>query len=155
MRTPAAVLVIGLAAVLAGGCNTPKPPSTPQSSTGSSGSSASSRELAPIRATTTLIYVRSGLVSSPSRPIGFNLIRDYRHSNEVEEFPGRWNDATQTLSADVSITLKTENLVFVDDSIASPGAEMNISAGRSRLPEVACPESVYPEHGCYLLQLLR
>jgi hypothetical protein len=140
------------AALMACGClhEPPATTSTPHQT------STNGDELAPIRATTVLTYTRSGMPASAIRPVGFTLIRDYRNSTAAEELPGRWNDATQTLAADVTITLRSENLVFVDDVGANPGAPMVITAGRGgRLREVACPESVSPEHACYLLQLLR
>ena len=41
--------------------------------------------------------------------------------------------------------------MFVDDVGANPGAPMVITAGRGgRLREVACFDSVSPEHACYL-----
>ncbi len=144
------IACVVLAAVMASGClhETP-PPSTPHQT------STNSDEAAPIRALATLIYTRSGLPSG-IRPIGFNVIRDYQNSTAVEELPGRWNDATQTLTADVTITLRSENLVYVDDVAVNPGTPMVITAGRgARLKEVTCPESVSADHACYLLQLLR
>src|ERR1700683_857608 len=119
-------------------------------------SKPASAELEPLLVRTTLTYTRPRLVESVNRPSAFNLVRDYRASTDLEELPSVWNDATQTLTADVSVPLKSENLIFVDDTAIPPGSEMSIRAGRSGLlHQVACPDSVAPEHVCYLLQLLR
>jgi hypothetical protein len=123
---------------------------------GSPPSSPVSAELAPLWVHTTLTYTRLRLFASANQPGNFSLVRDYRASTAVEELPSIWNDGTQTLTADISIQIKSENLVFIDDPAVPPGAETPIRAGRSgQLHEVTCPESVRPEHACYLLQLLR
>jgi hypothetical protein len=119
-------------------------------------SAASSAEIAPLWVRTTLTYTRIRLFDSVNRPVAFKLVRDYRTSTAVEELPSAWNDAAQTLTADVSVQVKSENLVFVDDPALPPGSETPIRAGRSgQLHEVTCPESVKPDLPCYLLQLLR
>jgi hypothetical protein len=127
---------------------------TPQG--GGPQSSPASAEIAPLWVRTTLTYTRLRLFESVNRPGAFTLVRDYRTSTAIEELPSAWNDASQTLTADVSVQLKSENLVFVDDPAVPPGAETPIHAGRSgQLHEVTCPESVRAELACYLLQLLR
>lgn len=115
-----------------------------------------SAEVAPLWVRTTVTYTRPRLFDSVNRPSAFSLVRDYRASTDLEELPSVWNDATQTLTADLSVPIKSENVIFVDDPAIPPGAEMSIRAGRSDLlHEVACPDWVAPEHVCYLLQLLR
>jgi hypothetical protein len=127
---------------------------TPQG--GGPRSTPASAEIAPLWVRTTLTYTRLRLFESVNRPGAFTLVRDYRTSTAIEELPSAWNDASQTLTADVSVQLKSENLVFVDDPAVPPGAETPIHAGRSgQLHEVTCPESVRAELACYLLQLLR
>ncbi|HEY6358346.1 MAG TPA: hypothetical protein VIX35_08870 [Vicinamibacterales bacterium] len=149
MRT-LALQVAATAAILTTACagTTPQragPTSTPASA-----------DLQPLLARTTLTYTRPRLFDSVNRPGAFTLVRDYRASTDLEELPSVWNDATQTLTTDVSVPIKSENLIFVDDPAIPPGSEMSIRAGRSGLlHEVACPDSVAPEHVCYLLQLLR
>ncbi len=121
-------------------------------------SKPTSSELEPLLVRTTLTYTRARLFDSVNRPSDFTLVRDYRASTstDAEGLPSVWNDATQTLTADVSVPLKSENLIFVDDTAIPPGSEMSIRAGRSGLlHQVACPDSVAPEHVCYLLQLVR
>jgi len=142
----ATTMAVALAASCAGTTRpVGSPPSTPAST-----------ELAPLWVHATLTYTRLRLFNSPNSPGVFNLIRDYRGSTAVEELPSAWNDATQTLTADVSVPIKSENLVFIDDLAVPPGTETPIRAGRSgQLHEVTCPESVRPDHACYLLQLLR
>jgi hypothetical protein len=123
---------------------------------GSPPSTPASAELAPLWVHTTLTYTRLRLFASVNQPGNFTLVRDYRGSPAVEELPSVWNDGTQTLTADLGVQIKSENLVFIDDPAVPPGAETPIRAGRSgQLHEVTCPESVRPEHACYLLQLLR
>jgi hypothetical protein len=127
---------------------------TPQGA--STTSKPASAELAPLWVRTTLTYTRPQIFGSVNRPSAFTLVRDYRTSTTPEELPSVWNDATQTLTADVSVQVKSENLVFVDDTAIPPGSETSIRAGRSgQLSQVTCPESVRLEHLCYLLQLLR
>ena len=142
-----------VALVLAASC-TPPEPKTPSSA---SGTSAATTEAAPLVIRTTISYTRSGLFPSAGRPTGFGLIRDYHSADaSVETFSGAWNDATQTLTADVTVALKSENLVYVDDPAITPGSETPMRAGRSgQLHEIACPETVQLEHACYLLQVLR
>jgi hypothetical protein len=144
--------VAAAAAILTTACAGTTPP----------GAGASSRpasaDLAPLLVRTTLTYTRARLFDSVNRPSDFTLVRDYRASTstDAEGLPSVWNDATQTLTADVSVQLRSENLIFVDDPAIPPGSETSIRAGRSGLlHEVTCPESVRPEHVCYLLQLLR
>ena len=152
MRTARAwpCLFVGLAvAVSACGGSTPPPagaPAMPRASV----------DLPPQWAHTTLSYTRLPIFSSVNRPAGFGFVRDYRTSTTVQDFTGAWNDASQTLTADVDVEIKSENLVYVDDPSVTPGGETPIRAGRSgQLHEVTCPQSVSLEHACYLLQLLR
>jgi hypothetical protein len=113
-------------------------------------------EIAPLWVHTTLSYTRLQIFYSVNRPGALNLVRDYRTSTAVEELPSAWNDGSQTLTADVSVQLTSENLVFLDDPAVPTGGETPIRAGRSgQLHEVTCPQSVRAELACYLLQLLR
>ena len=119
-------------------------------------STPASAALAPLWVHATLTYTRPRLFASVNQPGAFTLVRDYRGSPAVEELPSLWNDGTQTLTADVSVQITSENLVFIDDPAVPPGAETPIRAGRAaQLHEVTCPQSVRPDHACYLLQLLR
>lgn len=112
-------------------------------------------EQAPLLVHTTLVYTRLGIYSSVGRPTSFTVIYDYQSSPSTETLPGAWNDATQTLTTDLNVRLKSENLVFVDDPAVAPGGETPMRVGRGPLHEMTCPDSVAPEHVCYLLQLLR
>jgi hypothetical protein len=142
----AAAMAVAIATACAG---TTRPAGSPPST-------SASAELAPLWVHATLTYTRLRIFASVNPPGDFSLVRDYRESTAVEELPSVWNDATQTLTADVSVQIKSENLVFIDDPAVPPGPATPIRAGRSgQLHEVACPESVRPEHACYLLQLLR
>lgn len=150
-----ALIFAGLAAALTvAGCTPPK--TAGQTPSGGASPSAAS-ELAPLWIHVTLAYTRPRLFESAGRPTEFGFIRDYRAADAtVETFTGAWNDASQTLTADVNVTLKSENLVYVDDPALTPGAETPIRAGRGgQLHEITCPETVPPEHACYLLQVLR
>jgi hypothetical protein len=112
----------------------------------------------PLVIRTSITYTRPRLFASPARPVAFGFVRDYRSSaaEEAASLPGAWDDVTQTLTADVTIALKTENLVYVDDPAIAPESETPIRAARfGSLPEVACPETTPPQHPCYLLQVLR
>jgi hypothetical protein len=149
MRT-LAFHVAAAAAIFTTACAGTTPPGAGTSS------KPASAEIAPLWVHATLTYTRPRLFDSVNRPSAFSLVRDYRASTDLEELPSVWNDATQTLTADLSVAIKSENLIFVDDPAIPPGSETSIRAGRSGLlHEVTCPDSVAPEHVCYLLQLLR
>jgi hypothetical protein len=112
----------------------------------------------PLVIHTTITYTRPRLFALPGGPVSFGFVKDYREAGaeDVTTVPGAWNDAAQTFTADVTITLKSENLVFVDDPAISPESETPMRSGRSgNLPEVACPSFVPPQHPCYVLQVLR
>jgi hypothetical protein len=135
--------------------NTP-PPGPPGASASQPAARASSEQPLVIR--TTLSYTRPRLFESANRPTTFGLLRDYHTATaaDIVELYGAWNDATQTLTTDVTISVGSENLVFVDDPALGPGSETPIRAGRAGvLHEIACPETVPQPHPCYLLQLLR
>jgi hypothetical protein len=143
-------LLVGVAIVVSAcGGSTPRP-------AGTTATPHASADLPPQWVHTTLTYSRLQIFSSVNRPAGFGFVRDYRTSTTVEDLTGAWNDASQTLTADVSVQVKSENLVYVDDPAVTPGGETPIRAGRAgQLHEVTCPQSVSLEHACYLLQLLR
>lgn len=138
------------AAVLTAACASAK---APQAERGVAAPVAA--EQAPLLVHTTLVYTRLAIYASVGRPTAFTVIHDYQTSPSTETLPGAWNDATQTLTTDLNVRLKSENLVFVDDPVILPGAETPMRAGRSGpLHEITCPDSLPPEHVCYLLQLL-
>lgn len=139
------VLTVGLAA-----CAGSAPPPA-----GASATPRVSADLPPLWVHTELTYTRLSLFNSVNRPTGFGVIRDYRNASALETLTGAWNDATQTLTADLSVVMKAENLVYVDDPAITPGGETPMRAGRGQLHEVTCPEAVSIEHACYLLQILR
>lgn len=143
------LVFVGAAAVTAA-CASAKAPVTDRGAP-----APGAAEEAPLLVHTTLTYTRLGIYASVGRPTAFTVIHDYESSPSTETLPGAWNDATQTLTTDLNVRLKSANLVFVDDPAVSPGAETPMRAGRSGLlHEITCPESLSPEHVCYLLQLL-
>lgn len=107
-----------------------------------------------LAATVTLRYQRPDEFRSVGRPDSFRVIVDFENGSREEQYPGSWNDATQTLSASVTVPLRVENLVYVVDPAVQPGATTTVSAGRGTLKEVTCPERVNPLYTCAILQVL-
>jgi hypothetical protein len=105
-------------------------------------------------ATVTLRYQRPDTFRSVGRPESFRVIVDFENASREQQYPGSWNDATQTLSAIVNVPLRVENLVYVVDPAVQPGATTTISAGRGTLKEITCPELVNPLYTCAILQVL-
>ena len=105
-------------------------------------------------ATVTLRYQRPDTFRSVGRPDSFRVIVDFANESREQQYPGSWNDATQTLSATVDVPLRVENLVYVVDPAVQPGATTTISAGRGTLKEITCPEAVNPLYTCAILQVL-
>jgi hypothetical protein len=151
--TAALRLVVAVALALTTmACGGPRPPERPAAQPAPG---RPSTDVGELTVSTTLVYTRLGLFASPTRPAGFGFIRNYQTSTTVDTLVGAWNDAAQTLTADVTVTIRSENLVYVDDSAVTTGGETPIRAARGRLRELTCPESVSVERACYLLQILR
>jgi hypothetical protein len=102
----------------------------------------------------TLRYERPDAFRSVGRPESFRVIVDFENASREQQYPGSWNDATQTLSASVTVPLHVENLVYVVDPAVQPGATTTITAARGTLKEVTCPESVSALYTCAILQVL-
>ena len=107
-----------------------------------------------IVATVTLRYQRPDAFRSVGRPDSFRVIVDFENASHEQQYPGSWNDATQTLSAIVNVPLRVENLVYVVDPAVQPGATTTISAGGGSLKEITCPDLVNPLYTCAILQVL-
>src|SRR5215467_301017 len=60
-------------------------------------------------ATVTLRYQRPDAFRSVGRPESFRVIVDFANDSHEQQYPGSWNDATQTLSAIVNVPLRVEN----------------------------------------------
>jgi hypothetical protein len=103
---------------------------------------------------TNLTYHRPALYQSPQSPGPFHVIADYQHQSAVREYIGAWDDAAQALSAEVSVPLGAENLVYLSDAALPPGETTRITALRGTLKEVPCPANVDPLNSCLLLQVL-
>ena len=99
-------------------------------------------------------YRRSSEFRSAGRPETIHVISDYRGTPSRAQYPGLWDEGTQTLSATVTVPLGAENLVYVVDPAIAPGATTTITAARGRLREVPCPADVNPLYACQLLQVL-
>ena len=99
-------------------------------------------------------YRRADVFSSAGRPDTLRVISDYRGTPSSAQYPGLWDERTQTLSATVTIPLGPENLVYVVDPAIAPGATTTITAARGRLKEVPCPADVNPLFACEVLQIL-
>jgi hypothetical protein len=99
-------------------------------------------------------YRRAGVFSSAGRPETLRVISDYRGTPSRAQYPGLWDERTQTLSATVTIPLGPENLVYVVDPAIAPGATTTITAARGQLKEVPCPADVNPLFACEVLQIL-
>jgi hypothetical protein len=155
VRVPGS-LAAALAVLLAAACAETTPPAGGAASPPQAGAPRTEPGDQALWVRITVMYTRPGLFASGNRPISFGFVRDYRTSTAIDELQGVWNDVTQTLTADLSVQLKSENLIFVDDPVVAPESETPIRAGRSGLlHEVTCPPFVPPEHPCYLLQVLR
>lgn len=158
-RVGASAVAIAVSALALAACHT-EPPVAPPAAASAQGTRRvrASRTDDPLVIRTALIYTRPRLFASAARPIGFGVVRNYRDpsAENVAALPGVWDETTQSLTTDVTITLKSENLVYVDDPTIAPESETPVRAARSgELPEVACPDTVPPQHPCYLLQILR
>lgn len=99
-------------------------------------------------------YRRDAVFASAGRPETIRVIADYRGTPSRAQYPGLWDEGTQTLSATVTVPLDTENLVYVVDPAIQPGATTTITAARGRLKDVPCPADVNPLYSCQLLQVL-
>ena len=144
-----ALLVVGGAAACAGSMH----PAAMSPASGAS-SSSSEMEAGPV-ITIDLTYRRPDDVQSAGRPDAFYVIADYHRESAVTEYPGSWDEETQTLSAIVCVPLRAENLVYVQDSVLTPGAATQVTAARGTLKETPCPARVDPLNSCHLLQVLR
>jgi hypothetical protein len=139
-----AALALGAAAA---SCLDKAPPHTPASA---------SSDMEPGAAVTVQVhYHRASVFSSAARPQTFHVIADYRGASSRQQYPGIWDEETQTLSATVTVPLRAENLVYVLDPAIQPGADTTITAARGRLWDVPCPSDVDPLNACHLLQILR
>ena len=103
---------------------------------------------------TNLTYHRPALYQSPQSPGPFHVIADYQHQSTAGEYIGAWDDAAQTLSAEVRVPLGAENLVYLSDAALPPGETTRVTALRGTLKEVPCPSNVDPLNSCLLLQVL-
>lgn len=99
-------------------------------------------------------YRREAVFASAGRPETIRVIADYRGTPSRAQYPGLWDERTQTLSATVTVPLDAENLVYVVDPAIQPGATTTITAARGRLKDVPCPADVNPLYSCQLLQVL-
>ena len=101
-----------------------------------------------------LRYRRPSAFASVGRPEAFYVIADYLGASSEQQYPGSWDDRTQTLSAFVTVPVHVENLVYVVDPAVQPGATTTITAARGALKEVTCPSYVDPLYTCAVLQIL-
>ncbi len=148
MRIKIKTIVALLMSAGAAACASGMSGHSPQASTANAGAEAGAI------ITTTLTYHRPSTFQSAGRPYAIYVIVDYRNASAVKEYPGSWDDQTQSLSAAVSVPLRAENLVYVEDLAIAPGAATPLDAARGSLKEISCPLGVDPLHACYLLQVL-
>jgi hypothetical protein len=134
-----------VAAIGAASCLDTSPPQTP----------SASAEMPPgMLVDVQVRYRRAGVFASAGRPETIRVISDYRGTPSRAQYPGVWDERTQTLSATVTVPLGAENLVYVVDPAIQPGASTTITTARGRLKDVPCPAEVNPLYACELLQVL-